>query len=74
MKIFSQLNPVDLLRVSRTTKDLRKLLLSRSSRSVWIDSLSRLQDLPPCPSDLSEPAYARLAFEPNCDASACIDV
>ncbi|KAF9015800.1 hypothetical protein BDZ89DRAFT_435482 [Hymenopellis radicata] len=34
-EIFSYLEPLDLLRMSRTTKDLRQLLMSRSTAFVW---------------------------------------
>ncbi|KAF9019851.1 hypothetical protein BDZ89DRAFT_1072680 [Hymenopellis radicata] len=51
------LEPLDLLRMSRTTKDLRQLLMSRSTAFVG---------LPPMLEDLSEPQYANLLFDTHC--------
>ncbi|KAL0566785.1 hypothetical protein V5O48_015221 [Marasmius crinis-equi] len=64
--IFSHLTPHDLLNLSRTSKDLRKLLLSRSTTSVWRLSRSNVSGLPECPDDMSEPAYAHLCFDLRC--------
>ncbi|KAK0494977.1 hypothetical protein EDD18DRAFT_289815 [Armillaria luteobubalina] len=66
-EIFSKLDPLDLLRLSRTTKDLRALLLRRSSTSVWKRARQNIEGLPPLPEDLSEPKYAHLAFDKYCD-------
>ena len=34
-EIFSQLEPVDLLHLSRATKDLRKILIASGANFVW---------------------------------------
>ncbi|KDQ62076.1 hypothetical protein JAAARDRAFT_170240 [Jaapia argillacea MUCL 33604] len=65
-EIFGQLMPMDLLRLSWTSKTLRSTLMSRSARSVWKQVLGNVPDLPPCPSDLTEAQYALLAFYPHC--------
>ncbi|KAF9534656.1 hypothetical protein CPB83DRAFT_842691 [Crepidotus variabilis] len=66
-EIFNQLEPVDLLHLSRTTKAFRNILMSKASASVWKSSFENLDPpLPDCPSDLSEPAYADLAVGKNC--------
>ncbi|KAF8810052.1 hypothetical protein BYT27DRAFT_7186905 [Phlegmacium glaucopus] len=65
-EIFGHLNPLDLLHVARTTKDLRAILMSRSSTSVWKHARSQFHDLPDCPDDLSEPQYAELLFGKFC--------
>ncbi|KDQ62846.1 hypothetical protein JAAARDRAFT_202398 [Jaapia argillacea MUCL 33604] len=65
-EIFSHLLPIDILHLSRTTKALRRVLLHRSSTSIWRAALSNVEDLPECPEDLSEPQYANLAFSPHC--------
>ncbi|KAG7451982.1 uncharacterized protein BT62DRAFT_274271 [Guyanagaster necrorhizus] len=65
-EIFSNLDPVDLLRLSRTSKDLRVLLLQRSSAFVWKRARGNVQGLPPLPDDLSEPKFAHLAFDKHC--------
>ncbi|KAK0481358.1 hypothetical protein IW261DRAFT_1681036 [Armillaria novae-zelandiae] len=65
-EIFSNLDPLDLLRLSRTTKDLRALLLQRSSTFVWKRARQNVEGLP-LPDDLSEPKFAHLAFDKHCD-------
>ncbi|KAL0563817.1 hypothetical protein V5O48_018246 [Marasmius crinis-equi] len=64
--IFGYLNPQDLLHLSRTNKDLRNLLLSRSTILVWKEARSNVEGLPDIPEDLSEPAYAHLCFDTQC--------
>ncbi|KDR81924.1 hypothetical protein GALMADRAFT_221811 [Galerina marginata CBS 339.88] len=66
-EIFGGLDPIDLLHLARTTQDLRALLMSRSSISVWKQSRSNIPGLPECPDDLSEPQYANLSFGKSCD-------
>ncbi|KDR81922.1 hypothetical protein GALMADRAFT_240234 [Galerina marginata CBS 339.88] len=65
-EIFGRLEPLDLLHLSRTTKELRALLMSRSSMSIWKQSRSNIPGLPECPLDLTEPQYANLAFGKSC--------
>ncbi|RXW15570.1 hypothetical protein EST38_g10284 [Candolleomyces aberdarensis] len=65
-EIFKFLPPLDLLQLARTAKSFRKFLMNRASKSIWTDVLSTVEDLPPCPDDLSEPQYAYLIFSNNC--------
>ncbi|SJL13372.1 uncharacterized protein ARMOST_16814 [Armillaria ostoyae] len=65
-EIFSYLYPIDLIRLSRTTKDLRALLLQRSSEFVWKNTRENVKGLPPLPSYMSEPYYANLVFDTHC--------
>lgn len=65
-QVFSHLDVTDLLSLCRTSWSFRRLLLNRSTRSIWIGALSEVPDLPRCPSDMAEPAFAHLAFEPFC--------
>ncbi|KAK0233981.1 hypothetical protein IW262DRAFT_126179 [Armillaria fumosa] len=65
-EIFSNLEPLDLLRLTRTTKDLRALLLRRSSSFVWKRARENVDGLPSLPEDLSEPKFAHLAFDKHC--------
>jgi hypothetical protein len=65
-QIFGHLNPLDLLHLARTTKDLRAILMKRSSISIWKHARSQFDDLPDCPDDLSEPQYAELLFGKAC--------
>jgi hypothetical protein len=62
--------PLDLLHVARTTKGFRCLLMHRSAVAVWRAALANVPDFPPCPPDLSEPAYANLAFDGHCHVRA----
>ena len=68
-QIFGHLNPLDLLHLARTTKDLRAILMNRSSISIWKHSRSQFDDLPDCPDDLSEPQYAEFLFGKACTVS-----
>ncbi|TFK52553.1 hypothetical protein OE88DRAFT_1419649 [Heliocybe sulcata] len=65
-EIFGHLLPLDLLHLARTTKPLRRILMQRSSVTVWRDALSNVEGLAPCPEDMSEPAFANLAFDLHC--------
>ncbi|PPQ86965.1 hypothetical protein CVT25_009787 [Psilocybe cyanescens] len=65
-EIFGHLHPYDLLKLSRMTKDFRRLLLSRSSMSVWKDSLANVPGLPESFPGMSEVAWINLAFSPQC--------
>lgn len=66
LEIFSHLKPYDLLRLARSTKALRAILFDRSSAFVWRSARQRIKNLPPCPLDISEPAFANLMFDPHC--------
>ncbi|KAG2042400.1 hypothetical protein BDR03DRAFT_1088221 [Suillus americanus] len=66
IQILSFLLPMDLLNLSRTSKDFRNLLLQRSSASAWKTARLQVDDLPDCPQDMSEPQYANLVFYPHC--------
>ncbi|KAG6813335.1 hypothetical protein H0H92_011883 [Tricholoma furcatifolium] len=65
-EIFGQLEPIDILNLSRTSKSLRNILMSRSSIGVWRNARAHVEGLPECPDDMSEPAYANLVFYPYC--------
>ena len=69
-QIFSFLEPLDLLCLSRTTKVLRAFLLSRRrSSALWKIAISNVKGFPPCPDHMSAPAYTHLAFVPVCHVS-----
>ncbi|KAJ7170688.1 hypothetical protein C8R43DRAFT_60482 [Mycena crocata] len=65
-EIFGHLNPVDLLHLARTTKEIRGILMSRSTAFIWKEARSHVEGLPDLPPDLSEPQYANLAFDGHC--------
>ncbi|KAF9469536.1 hypothetical protein BDZ94DRAFT_5246 [Collybia nuda] len=65
-EIFGQLAPYDLLKLSRMTKEFRRVLMHKSSISVWKSTLERVPGLPICPNDMPEPQWVNLAFDPHC--------
>ncbi|KAK0446548.1 uncharacterized protein EV420DRAFT_1276436, partial [Desarmillaria tabescens] len=65
-KIFKLLHPFDLLRLSRTNLQFRSVLMSRSSEIAWRAARSDIPKLPGPPPELSEPAWANLAFDSTC--------
>ncbi|KAI0822848.1 hypothetical protein BC628DRAFT_1326507 [Trametes gibbosa] len=65
-EIFGLLHPLDLLNLSRTTKALRNILMQHSAISIWRHAREGIVDLPECPPDLTEPAYANLLFDHHC--------
>ena len=65
---FGHLSPKDVITLTRTSKILRETLLSRNATTVWKAALSR-EDVPECPSWMTEPAWASLLFEPVCQVS-----
>ncbi|KIM49546.1 hypothetical protein M413DRAFT_21747 [Hebeloma cylindrosporum] len=67
-EVFGHLEPLDLLHLSRTSKQLREFILNRSSRvPIWQRSFANfVPAIPQCPHDLTEPAYAELAFGVSC--------
>ncbi|KAE9396280.1 hypothetical protein BT96DRAFT_116628 [Gymnopus androsaceus JB14] len=65
-EIFCYLEPGDLLRLARTSNDLRGILMSKSSESIWRTARENVEGLPPLPLDLNEPQYAHLLYEAYC--------
>ncbi|KAJ6597153.1 hypothetical protein DFH09DRAFT_1133806 [Mycena vulgaris] len=68
-EIFSHLHPIDLLYLTRTTKPFRRFLLNRANVAIWraaFENSSREGGPPGCPSYMTEPAWARVAFEKTC--------
>ncbi|KAE9395816.1 hypothetical protein BT96DRAFT_997297 [Gymnopus androsaceus JB14] len=76
-EIFCYITPSDLLQLARSSKDLRGILMSKSSESIWRIARENVRDLPPRPEDLNEPQYAHLLYEPYChvcNQKRCDDV
>ncbi|KAJ3852827.1 hypothetical protein EV368DRAFT_82141 [Lentinula lateritia] len=66
-EIFCYLDPGDLLRLARTSKDLRGMLMSKASEAICQRAArANVEGLPPCPDDLNEPQYARLLYDAYC--------
>ncbi|TDL20496.1 hypothetical protein BD410DRAFT_707754, partial [Rickenella mellea] len=53
----SYMAPLDILNLSRASKSLRCLLMSKRSRQIWRAAQHNL-GLPECPPDICEPQYA----------------
>lgn len=66
LQIFAHLSPYDLLKLARTTKAFRRLLMNQASISVWKAAFQGVPGLPPCPLDMAEPEWANLVFSPHC--------
>ncbi|KAK0207846.1 hypothetical protein DFS33DRAFT_386768 [Desarmillaria ectypa] len=66
LEIFKLLHPFDLLRLSRTNLQFRSVLMNRSSEIVWRAARSDIPKLPGPRPELSEPAWANLAFDSTC--------
>ncbi|KAG6873374.1 hypothetical protein C0995_016483 [Termitomyces sp. Mi166 len=60
LQIFLQLDPIDILNLSRVSKPLRNILMRRSAAYIWKNARARIPGLPECPVDMSEPAYTNL--------------
>ena len=60
---------MDLLNLARTCKCLRAILMHNSSLFLWKAALLRVEDLPSCPADLTEPQYTNLVFHARCHVS-----
>jgi len=69
MEIASLLEPIDLLRLSRSTKFLRGILLNRQNAVLWRRARANIMNLLDCPDELSEPEYASLVFDRHCTVS-----
>ena len=74
LQIASYLEPIDILQLSRASKDLWNTLHSKASRHAWIAARQNVYPpLPDCPYFLSEPAFAYLVFERSCEVSLRYD-
>ncbi|PPR00294.1 hypothetical protein CVT24_005035 [Panaeolus cyanescens] len=68
IQVFSHVHPIDLFALVRTTKYLRKLLLSKGSLSVWDSAFALHRDVPPVPDTISHPKWTTMLFgPPRCD-------
>ncbi|KAG8724277.1 hypothetical protein FRC09_020487 [Ceratobasidium sp. 395] len=65
-EIAVYLHPVDLVYLSRTSKFFRNILMNRASAYIWRSAGLNVQNLPPCPKDISELQYAALSFTESC--------
>ncbi|KAJ7640797.1 hypothetical protein DFH06DRAFT_1097918 [Mycena polygramma] len=61
LEIFGQLEPKDIILLSRTNHTFRSHLLSKAAHSVWRKARENI-DGPDCPADLSEQQWAHLLY------------
>ena len=40
--------------------------MNKSNKFIWLDSFAAEEEVPQCPEDISEPAWAQLLFSPFC--------
>ena len=66
---MSHVQPNDLLTLCRTCKIFRRHLLDDKKKFIWQRAQENFEGLPPCPEDISEPAYASLVFDSLCHVS-----
>ncbi|CAL1712107.1 unnamed protein product [Somion occarium] len=68
-EITSWLHPLDLLKLSRVSKHLREMFMSKHSEALWVAARRNVSGgLPDPPSTINEAQYAALLFEQNCQA------
>ncbi|CAE6534642.1 unnamed protein product, partial [Rhizoctonia solani] len=67
-EIASYLFPNDIFSLSYLSKLFRDLIMCQSSRHIWTNAMRNVEMLPPCPSDMSEPAYLAILFSKYCTA------
>ncbi|KAJ7223304.1 hypothetical protein GGX14DRAFT_427331 [Mycena pura] len=60
LEVLRHLHPLDLLHLSRTTREFRDLLHGPALDTIWRESF--IQPLPPCPSDIPGRRWAHLLF------------
>ncbi|KAJ7183382.1 hypothetical protein C8R46DRAFT_1209540 [Mycena filopes] len=74
LEIFSEflrgLHPRDLLQLARTSKPLRKILMTSDSRRLWLRALSKVPGLPKLPDTFPGPLVTYLLFEFRCTTCA----
>ncbi|KAJ7754968.1 hypothetical protein DFH07DRAFT_822306 [Mycena maculata] len=65
-EVFGNLQPLDVLRLSRTSKEFRNLLMHKSAVTIWRSSLRNVPGLPSCPTGMTEPQWVSLVFDATC--------
>ncbi|TFK69924.1 hypothetical protein BDN72DRAFT_579998 [Pluteus cervinus] len=70
--ILGFLHPLDLYHFTRTTKYLRRLLLTPKAEHCWQDSYLNHSDFPSYPKGCSPPRWINLLFEDSTPCGFCI--
>ena len=68
-QIFGFIHPRDLLNLARTTKAFRSFLMNPSAQPLWKASMARVDNLPTCPTYMTEPQFINLLFFSHCHVS-----
>ncbi|KAG8959673.1 hypothetical protein FRC03_007649 [Tulasnella sp. 419] len=72
-EICCYLKPLDLLHLVWSSKAIRSVLMSKTSKPIWRTARkNQVPDLPECPSILTEPQYATLVFTTICQGCGCL--
>ncbi|KAI0041805.1 hypothetical protein FA95DRAFT_1610702 [Auriscalpium vulgare] len=61
-EIFVHLPPADLIQLTRVSKAFRQILLTRRVSWLWKASYALDPNVPPCPEDMTLPAWAHLLY------------
>jgi hypothetical protein len=63
-------HPMDLLHLSRSSKALRSIILSKQAENVWKNAYDHYHELPRPPKELSPPKWTAMMFDDSkCDVS-----
>lgn len=65
LQIAKHLTPHDLLRLARSTKRLREVLMSKQAKPIW-NAAEKAAGLPDCPCDMSSPQLASFLYDYHC--------
>lgn len=65
-EICGHLDPLTLLYLARTCKNLRSMFMSKRAVGIWEETLANVSFPPLAAKDTSLPMYASLAFEIHC--------
>ncbi|GJE86897.1 hypothetical protein PsYK624_029800 [Phanerochaete sordida] len=66
IEVMMNLEPCDLLSLSRTTKTYRDFLMRKSSAFLWKAARSNVEGYPPCPEHMNEAALASFLYTTYC--------
>lgn len=61
------MEPMDLLYLSRICRRMRKVLMTKENRHVWIAALRKYPSFPACPRHLIQPHYVSLIYGRECN-------
>lgn len=69
--ILELMHPMDLLHLSRTSKDLRKIVLNKRYKPVWEAAYENYQELYAPPESVPHPKWTAMMYDDaRCDVSS----